>query len=80
MFLFFCFFSFLMSGREIDLDNLITVRGFSFAPLPSVNLTSKLVLIILLPYGGKQGPLCRYLACYDDEGLLRAVQGHSELD
>lgn len=20
------------------------------------------------------------LACYDDEGLLRAVQGHSELD
>lgn len=61
-----------MSGREIDLDNLITVRGFSFAPLLSVNLTSKLVLIILLPYGGKQGPLW--------PGLLRAVQGHSELD
>lgn len=67
-------------GKEMDLDIIITLRGFSFAPLLSVNLTSKLVLLIPLPYGGKQGPACRYLACYDDEGLSHAVRGHSELD
>lgn len=69
-----------MSCKEMDLGIIITLRGFSFAPLLSVNLTSKLVLLIPLPYGGKQGPLCRYLACYDGEGPLRAVRGHSELD
>lgn len=59
-----------MSGKEIDLDIIITMRGFSFAPLLSADLTSKLVLIILLPCGSKQGLCVIPVLVTEDCGVL----------
>lgn len=71
---------FITCGKDMALE--IAAREALALPhfCLSANLTSKLVLLIPLPHGGKEGPLCQYLACYDDGGLSCAVRGHPELD